>query len=154
MYFAQKVHLVKYGRGVIGDTFHALKYGPVPSFICKSLQMLEGRLEMEVDFVKFCKGIRVDNGSKVVSTEPSDLDELSRSDMKCLDKSIEKYRDMDSYRLSGRSHDAAWKEAFGRAQENPEKDRITLLDIAKAGHAKPGVIEYIKENIQIDKYLD
>ena len=30
---------------------------------------------------------------------------------------------------------------------------MTLLDIAKAGHAKLGVIEYIKENIQIDKYL-
>lgn len=82
---------------MIGDTFHALKYGPVPSFICKSLQMLEGRLEMEADFVKFCKGIRVDNGFKAVSTEQSDLDELSRSDMKCLDKSIEKYRDILSF---------------------------------------------------------
>ena len=40
LYFAQKEHLVKYGRGVIDDTFHALQYGPVPSFIYKSFQML------------------------------------------------------------------------------------------------------------------
>ena len=153
LYFAQKEHLVKYGRGVIDDTFHALQYGPVPSFFYKSFQMLEGRLEMEPDFEEFCKGIRVADKSKVISTENSDLDELSISDVKCLDKSIRKYKDMESYCFSGRSHDAAWREAFGRAQEDPEKDRMTLLDIAKAGHAKLGVIEYIKENIQIDKYL-
>ena len=88
LYFAQKEHLVKYGRGVIDDTFHALQYGPVPSFIYKSFQMLEGRLEMEPDFEEFCKGIRVADKSKVISTENSDLDELSISDVKCLDKSI------------------------------------------------------------------
>ena len=97
LYFAQKEHLVKYGRGVIDDTFHALQYGPVPSFIYKSFQMLEGRLEMEPDFEEFCKGIRVADKSKVISTENSDLDELSISDVKCLDKSIRKYKDMESY---------------------------------------------------------
>ena len=29
--------------------------------------------------------------------------------VKCLDKSIKKYKDMDSYRLSGRSHDMLGK---------------------------------------------
>lgn len=154
LYFAQKEHLVKYGRGVIGDTFHALKYGPVPSFIYKSLQMSEGRLDKEPDFDAFCADIQVTGDSIVFSKETPDMDELSVSDVKCLDKSIKKYKDMDSYRLSGRSHDAAWKEAYTRAQDDPEKDRMTLIDIAKAGHAKPGVIEYIKENIQIDKYLN
>ena len=79
---------------------------------------------------------------------------LSVSDLKCLDNSIKKHKDIDSYRLSGRSHDVTWKEAYTRAQDASEKDRMTLIDIAKAGHAKPGVIEYIKENIQIDKYLN
>lgn len=37
LYFAQKEYLVKYGRGVIGDVFHALKYSPVLSFIYNSL---------------------------------------------------------------------------------------------------------------------
>lgn len=154
LYFAQKEHLVKYGRGVIGDTFHALKYGPVPSFIYKSLQMLEGRLDEESDFEEFSKGIRVNDDSLVFSAELPDVDELSVSDIKCLDKSIAKYKDMDSYHLSGKSHDIAWKEAYTRAQDDPEKDRMTLIDIAKAGHAKPGIIDYIRENIQIDKYLN
>jgi len=31
---------------------------------------------------------------------------------------------------------------------------MTQIDIARASHAKQGVIEYIKENIQIDKLLN
>lgn len=154
LYFAQREHLVKYGRGVIGDTFHALKYGPVPSFIYKSLQMLEGRVEHEKDLEVFCEGIRVDEHAVVSAVDEPDMDELSVSDVRCLDKSIKKYRDVDSYRLSRRSHDVAWKEAYSRALDDPEKDRMTWLDIAKAGRATSGVLEYIKENIQIDKYLN
>lgn len=154
LYFAQKEHLVKYGRGVIGDTFHALKYGPVPSFIYKSLQMNEGKFEKESDFAPLYDTILVDDKSLVFSKEKPDMDELSASDVECLNKSIKKYRDMNSYRLSARSHDIAWKEAYTRAQDDPEKDCMTQIDIARAGHAKQGVIEYIKENIQIDKLLN
>lgn len=109
--------------------------------------MNEGHLDKEPDFEAFCADIQVAGDSIVFSKETPDMDELSVSDVKCLDKSIKKYKDMDSYRLSGRSHDTAWKEAYTRAQDDPEKDRMTLIDIAKAGHAKPRVIEYIKENI-------
>lgn len=154
LYFAQREHLVKYGRGVIDDTFHALKYGPVPSFIYKSLQMIEGRLDREIDFEPFCTGIHVNDRSVVSSTMVPDRDELSESDRICLDKSIKKYREFDSYRLSARSHDAAWKEAYSRSLDDPEKDRMTLIDIARAGKAPLGMIEYIKENIQLDKQLN
>lgn len=154
LYFAQREHLVKYGRGVMDDTFHALKYGPVPSFIYKSLQMIEGRLETEDDFNLFCEGIKVSEDSVVSSKVSPDMDELSASDITCFDISIKKYRDFDSYRLSARSHDAAWKAAYSRSLDDPEKDRMTLLDIARAGKATPGIIEYIKENIQIDKLLN
>ncbi len=154
LYFAQKEHLVKYGRGVIDDTFHALRYGPVPSFIYKSLQMSEGKFEKESDFKPLYDHISVNEKSIVFSDEKPDMDELSVSDIECLDKSIKKYHDMNSYRLSARSHDVAWKEAYTRAQDDPEKDCMTQIDIAKAGHAKTGVIEYIKENLRIDKLLN
>lgn len=155
LYFAQREHLVKYGRGVIGDTFHALRYGPVPSFIYKALQMSDGRLDKEEDFSPVFNAIFVDADRLIHAKEMVDMDELSVSDVKCLDKFIVKYRDMDSFKLSHRSHfDKAWKEAFARAQNDPEKDRMTLIDIAKAGNAKEGVIEYIKENILLDSYLN
>lgn len=154
LYFAQREHLVKYGRGVIGDTFHALKYGPVPSYIYKAFQMIDGRIDKEESFSVFSEGIEIDPDRLVHAVVGPDMDELSISDRKCLDKYINKYRDMDSYKLSNKSHfDTAWKEAYSRSQDDPEKDRMTLIDIAKAGRARSGVIEYIKENIQLDKSL-
>ena len=153
LYFAQREHLVKYGRGVIGDTFHALRFGPVPSFIYKALQMAQGKQEKDPDFVPFLEGIEVSDASLVSSAVGPDMDELSLSDIACLDKYIEKYKDLDSYKLSNRSqYDKAWKEAFSRSKDDPEKDVMTVLDIAKAGKAKSGVIAYIKENILVDKY--
>lgn len=153
LYFAQREHLVKYGRGVMGDTFHALRFGPVPSFIYKALQMAAGRMDMDPDFEVFLDGIKVNDDSLVSSSVKPDMDELSLSDVACLDKYIKKYKDLDSYKLSHRSHyDKAWREAFSRATDDPEKDIMTVLDIARAGNAKPGVIAYIKENILIDKY--
>lgn len=153
LYFAQREHLVKYGRGIMGDTFHALKFGPVPSFIYKALQMAQEKLAKEDDFAVFLEGITVNNISLVSSSIPPDMDELSQSDIVCLNKYIKKYRDYNSYKLSNRSHyDQAWKEAFSRSKEDPEKDVMTMIDIAKAGKAKSGMIVYIKENMLIDKY--
>lgn len=155
LYFAQRYHLVKYGSGVMTDTFHALKHGPVPSFIYKALQMAQGRMKQETDFIPFLKGIHIDSNNIITTTDCTDMDELSASDILCLDRYIKKYKDMDSYKLSGYSHhDEAWKRAYHRAVEDPEKDIMTLIDIAKAGHAKEDVIDYIKENIIIDKMLN
>ncbi len=78
LYFAQREHLVKYGRGVIGDTFHALRFGPVPSFIYKALQMAQGKQEKAPDFVPFLEGIEVSDASLVSSSVGPDMDELSR----------------------------------------------------------------------------
>lgn len=153
LYFAQREHLVKYGRGIMGDTFHALKFGPVPSFIYKALQMAQEKLAKEDDFAVFLEGITVNKISLVSSSIPPDMDELSQSDIVCLNKYIKKYRDYNSYKLSNRSYyDQAWKEAFSRSKEDPEKDVMTMIDIAKAGKAKSGMIVYIKENMLIDKY--
>jgi uncharacterized phage-associated protein len=154
LYFAQREHLVKYGRGVIGDTFHALRFGPVPSFIYKALQIAQGKMKVEKDFESFLKGIEV-NSSLIRTLEKPDMDELSESDIKSLDKYIKKYHNYKSYALSGISHnDKAWKQASKRAEDDPEKDIMTCIDIARAGNAKEGIIEYIKENIEIDKMLN
>lgn len=33
LYFADRTHLIKYGRPITGDTYIAMEYGPVPSMI-------------------------------------------------------------------------------------------------------------------------
>jgi uncharacterized phage-associated protein len=156
LYFAQQEHLAKYGRPIVDESFYALKHGPVPSFSYKAFQVAEGKIELLKDFEEFLSGINVEpDGENVCvssSVEP-DMDELSRSDMKCLDSSILKHKDADSYDLSELSHDQAWIEAYNRAQNDPEKNMITLIDIAKAAKAPEGIINHIREHQLIKKAL-
>jgi uncharacterized phage-associated protein len=150
MYFAQQEHLVKYGRGVMGDSFYALKHGPVPSFTYKAIQACQGKIQASIDLNEVAQVIMVEK-DKVYARAKADKDEFSTSDIKCLDNAIAKYRDLDSYELSNLSHDNAWKEAYTRSMDDPEKNKITLIDIAIAGHAKVDVISNLRESEQINR---
>jgi uncharacterized phage-associated protein len=146
MYFAQQEHLVKYGRGVMDDTFCALRLGPVPSFIYKAIQIRQGKIrKTSSDMDGIISAIIITN-DKLSANAMADMEELSVSDVKCLDNAIEKYKNMDSYALSDLSHDTAWKEAYKRSQDDPEKNKMTLIDIAKAGNANRDVIDLIREH--------
>jgi len=152
MYFAQQDNLVKYGKPIFNETFHALKHGPVPSFTYKCIQILDGRLESIEELNEFNKSFKVSN-SKVFKIEQPDMDELSKSDLKSLNKAIEKCKDIDSYDLSDLSHDKAWSDAYSRAQDDPEKDRISLIEIAKSGEAEEDMIKYIRDKEQLKRAL-
>ena len=128
MYFAQKEHLIKYGRGIVDDSFYALKHGPVPSFTYKAIQVNQGKVKATDDLNEIAMAIILSD-DKVFAKIDADKDKLPVSDMKCMDNAIKKYKDLDSYTLSDISHDIAWKEAYRRSQDDPEKNKITLIDI-------------------------
>ncbi|GAB6011775.1 Panacea domain-containing protein [Viscerimonas tarda] len=156
MYFAQQDHLVKYGKPIFNEAFHALKHGPVPSFTYKIFQVLDGRKNPIDDLSDFSKSFKIENGNKnpaVYLVEQPNLDELSKSDIKSLDLAIAKCKDISSYDLSEKSHDKAWEEAYSRSQDDPEKDRISLIEIAKAGNASTEIIDYIREKEQLKRAL-
>ncbi|CAD5970647.1 hypothetical protein PCC9214_03789 [Planktothrix tepida] len=44
LYFADKEHLEKYGRFIFGDSYYAMKHGPVPSQIYDLLKLVRGDL--------------------------------------------------------------------------------------------------------------
>ena len=156
LYFAQQAHLVTYGSVIIEDSFRALRRGPVPSFLYKALQYcVDGSSESKE--IKFCiEGVSVSNRDTLPlfsATEKPDMDELSISDIECLNKSIMDYKDVDSDMLSEKSHeDKAWINANKRYNEDPGfKGLITPIEIAKAGGALKGVIDYIREDQLIDR---
>ncbi|GHU64994.1 hypothetical protein FACS1894123_10580 [Bacteroidia bacterium] len=154
MYFAQQEHLVKYARGVVDDTFYALRHGPVPSFTYKAIQIKQEKIgKTSSDMDEIISAIIITN-DKLNATALADMEELSISDVKCLDNAIEKYKNMDSFALSKLSHDTAWKEAFKRAQDDPEKNKMTLIDIAKAGNANLDIIDLIREHEIVKRALD
>jgi uncharacterized phage-associated protein len=155
IYFAQQDHLIKYAKPIVEDTFCALEHGPVPSFLYKALQQAEGRFPVSEDMKDFLEGIDVSETAKHIKIKTNltpDMEELSGSNLKCLDTSIEKCKTKDSYLLSDLSHDSAWKEAYNRSLNDPEKDRITLLDIAQSGKASQEMLNIIQEHQQIKRF--
>lgn len=143
LYFAQQDHLVKYGKVLVDESFRAVKHGPVPTYTYKALQIAEGKL-LEGDFSDFLSGIEVRDKKVYTSLEP-DMDYISGANKRCLDAAIEKCKDADPYDLSALSHDRAWKNANKRIEDDPQKNFITIIDIARAGNATETMVDYIRE---------
>lgn len=154
MYFAQQEHLVLYGTPMMEDSFLARKHGPVPAFTYKALRALEGKVRVESEEMKsftdaLC--VNVIDGHQVVTARQScDMDELSRANIKILDKWIARCEDVEAFDLSGMSHDKAWSKAKAQSEKTGEDTKITMWDMAKAGGASDGMLEVIRER-QINK---
>lgn len=143
LYFAQRDYLAMYGKVIVDDSFRALKHGPVPTYTYKGLQIAEGK-PLEGDFSYFLSGIEVRNKKVYTSLEP-DMDYISGAEKRCLDASIDKYRNIEPYDLSDLSHDSAWKEANERMLDDPQKNFITIIDMARAGNASKEMVDYIRD---------
>lgn len=170
MYFAQQEHLCRFGRVIFDDTFKALPLGPVPSFTQKAFEYQirlhdseahkhdEATEEITESMKQFCQSFQVYKATnekgklvtRISSSEQPDLDELSKSDIECLDKIVNEYKHMSAYDLAKKSHeDQAWLDTREKMKEDPEMYRITSIEILKSANATPAMIDYVKENMQI-----
>ncbi|OQY47381.1 MAG: hypothetical protein DRR08_31135 [Candidatus Parabeggiatoa sp. nov. 2] len=110
MYFADKARLEKYGRSICGDSYIAMKHGPVPSCTYDILKSVRGDgLSSVVQQAK--RSLTVETGSVVKPLREANLDELSLSDLTCLDKAIKEYGALSFEELTQLSHDNAWESA-------------------------------------------
>lgn len=73
IYLADKTSLEKYGRFISGDTYVAMKHGPVPS--C-SYDLVKSS---QVDYAF------KSDGNNVVPVRDYDVNEFSKSDVECLE---------------------------------------------------------------------
>ena len=110
LYFADKEHLLKYGRPIIGDTYYKLKDGPIPT---KGLDRLRGRTGPATRAL-INESFAV-MGWKVVPKRSADLSVFSKSDIRVLNSVKEKLGSLDVYALRDLSHEEhAYKESIPR----------------------------------------
>lgn len=151
MYFAQEEHLAVYGAPMMYDTFVARKHGPVPSLTYKVLRVAEGKMvDVTGDLNSFASDLSLSesDGHQVVTLAEGvqcDMDELSRSNVRILDKWIERCKDIESFDLSELSHDKAWKKAVRQTELTGEDTKISLYDMAAAGGASKDMLSVVKE---------
>jgi uncharacterized phage-associated protein len=151
MYFAQEEHLALYGVPIMYDTFVARKHGPVATLTYKVLRVAEGKvIEVTDDLKAFASDLNLtqSDGHQVVSLASdvkADMDELSRSNIRILDKWITHCKEIESFDLSELSHDNAWLKAKRQAEKTGEDTMISLYDMAASGGASKDMLQVVKE---------
>lgn len=143
LYFADQRHLSEYGRSITGDTYIAMQFGPVPSCVDDILKALRGDSFFssvpEIEQLKHC--IVFDNKFIVRALAEPDMDELSGTDVQCLDYAIDLCKDKSFAELTKFSHGLAWN--------NTQRDRaISVKDILREAGDEESYVEYIADNLK------
>lgn len=110
LYFADKEHLLRYGRTITGDTYVRMQYGPTPSV---GLNMMRGQASSRLT-ARFQERLAI-HGNEVRALTSPDLKVFSKSDLNVMQEVCEKYGRLTAAQLSRLSHqEATWK----RTKEN------------------------------------
>lgn len=135
-YFADQKHMATYGRPITGDHYVAMKYGPVPSNLYDIFKSVNGDGGFFAsDYFTALFKVKGFNVSPLVDP---DLDELSVSEIECLDSSIEENEAKDFDELTDLSHDLAYENAGQNCD-------ISFRDIARVAGASQSTIAYMEE---------
>jgi uncharacterized phage-associated protein len=143
IYFADQKHLSRYGKPITGDWYVAMKDGPVPSNIYDFIKIVRGDSYYVDPFLQ--EVFEIKHSYMAVPKQPADINELSESELVCLNESIQENRDLPYDILVNKSHD----EAYLKANKN---NKIAFEDIALCGGANEEMLKYITatvENIRI-----
>ena len=149
-YFADKLHLAKYGWMASGDDYVAMQFGPVASSTYNLLKAARGDQSgwihpVFAELVKNTLSVATDGRSLQLLRE-ADLTQLSASDVECLDEAIRQYGNMAFNKRTDLSHDAAWKEAYAvAASDEVGASPMRIEAIAKTLSNAEEVIAYLKQ---------
>ncbi len=135
IYFADKAHLERYGRFICGDSYVAMKHGPVPSATYDIIKYVRGDGYMAFN-EHASRSFEVQPDERIVSCRSSNLDLMSESDLSCLNVAIESVGRLSFDELKKRSHDSAYESA-------DINDFITVEKIAETFPEGALLIDYL-----------
>ena len=116
IYFADKEHLLRYGRTITGDRYYALEQGPVPT---RGLDALNGKNKHPEDDAEVAKYGKIRGSNFEPNGKPPDLKAFSKSDLKVLDDVFQEIGHLPAWELEQRSRQEA---AWARARKNGPMD--------------------------------
>jgi uncharacterized phage-associated protein len=151
LFHADKYHLLKYGRPVIGDQYACMEYGPVPS---ASLNVMNDVVAQDPHFPP----VEKDLFDEYLTVERSmfrkypvfrarkepDLDVFSDSDIEALDYAQKTYGARSAWELSEGSHEEpSWK--LANEQREPGSSVIMDYRLFFEGHPEAaGMLRFVE----------
>ena len=135
LYFADKMHLSRYGRFINGDKYIAMRNGPVPSESYDIIKVARGDSVNRFDYD--VKSLFKLNGNHVKPQREANLEYLSKTEIECLDASIKENKGLSFEEVHKKSQDKAYK--------NSEKsnDEMSVELIASSLSNSKEVLEHI-----------
>jgi uncharacterized phage-associated protein len=117
MFLAEKYHLVRFGRPITGDRYHAMEDGPVPSFTYALFKKQILRTPFSDPARILSSQLEIDKSGerpKIHSRADFDKEQFSVSDLLALEYVIQHFGDLPFEKLSALTHkmdawDKAWK---------------------------------------------
>jgi uncharacterized phage-associated protein len=156
LFFADKYHLVRYGRPIVGDRYCPLPHGPVPSH---ALDLMNEFIKLES---KQCTDKDIQRMSEVLELQkqfqyprfiakrkmgPGEIEALSMSDIEALDHVIKTFGGKGFYELKSLTHSVY---AYKRAVQ--ELTDIRYEDFFEEdADAIEGAMEEMLENFELRK---
>lgn len=105
IYFADRYHLRKYGRPIIGDIYFAMKLGPVGSVLLDTAN-LQNNLEGE--YLKYAQRFlahpKENDNEEIISKSAVDLSVFSQTDIEALEIAFKEFGDKDQFELANITH--------------------------------------------------
>ena len=133
LYFADKAHLERNGRFICGDSYVAMKSGPVPSGTYDIIKDIRGNgIHSFAEHARHAFAVK--DTHEISPLRDADPAFFSESDIECLDESIKTYGPLSGTELKKRSHDDAYKAA----------DENDFIDIEQIARMFPGGEKLIK----------
>ena len=138
IYLADKLHLQKYGRFMFGDWYCAMEYGPVGSNAYDAMKVARGKNQSAL--AKHAAEVfKVDPvTNKIALVRDPDTDELSRSELRCIDEAVGKYGTFGFSGLKNLTHDAAYK-------ATPLNGKISMAAIASTFKDSAELIQHLSD---------
>ncbi|MFH1671244.1 MAG: Panacea domain-containing protein [Candidatus Portnoybacteria bacterium] len=103
IFLADRLHLRKYGRPIVGDIYWAMKLGPVGSLTKNIAELSNISKDALVYAKKFIKP--VDKRKQAfISLKKEDLSVFSKTDIECIEAVYNKFSDRDQFELAEITH--------------------------------------------------
>ncbi len=152
LYLADRDHLVRFGRPIIGDVYHAMAHGPVPSKLYSAFKELKKTsMFRSSDARVLAKSVTLDKSwthPRIEAQAEVDPLQLSDSDIRSLDRIVQQFGQMNFSQVRRIAHDTlAYENAWTHKPEDKDAAPMKFEDFFEDdGNALSGVKEEMIEN--------
>ncbi len=154
IYLADRLHLRKYGRPIVGDKYFAMKYGPVGSQTKNIAELSHVSYEVVSYAKKYIKPVTIyKKNDSLTSIKKDDLSVFSDTDIECLESVYNNFSDKDQFELAKLTHKYPEWSKHEKDLKGVGKRRVEMnyKDFFKSGLKEEDLFKQSKSELSLSK---